>query len=142
MHKLSAVFGKEMITLARRKRHYFARALVLFGLLLLAGVPLFVVCLVFGGVTPIEVASAYVGLTGLMLFCCGIGLYFSTISQRSYATLMSTYATVARCNRVDGQCLPADHWGGAAPDGSHLPRVVRVAFSHWHLFRVLYGLAR
>ncbi len=38
MRLLSAVFRKEMVTLARRKRHYFARALILGSLLTVIGV--------------------------------------------------------------------------------------------------------
>jgi ABC-type transport system involved in multi-copper enzyme maturation permease subunit len=60
---------------------------------------------VFGGVSPDEVIMAYIGLLGLMLFCCGVGLYASTLCQRSHVALISTYVIVGVFLLV-----AYDHW--------------------------------
>lgn len=86
--------------------------LALFGLLLLAGAPLMLVCLAFGGVTPIEIALGYAGVLGVMLFCCGVGLYFSTVNQSSHTAMIATYAVVAVFVVVGGHAASSSGWLG------------------------------
>lgn len=68
--------------------------ILLMVLLLLSGVPLFLALLALGGIEPRQILSAYGGILSVLLFCSGVGLFFSTLLNRMHTALMATYATL------------------------------------------------
>ena len=66
----------------------------LVGLLLLSCLPVFFALLVFGGITPDQIATAYLSILGTMLFCSGIGLFFSTVMNRMHTALIASFSTI------------------------------------------------
>jgi ABC-type transport system involved in multi-copper enzyme maturation permease subunit len=68
--------------------------IALMALLLLSGLPVMMVFLAFGGVTPWQIGMSYVTIFATMLFCCGAGLYVSTVSSRMTSALVGTYAVL------------------------------------------------
>jgi len=63
-------------------------------LLLVSVLPLFLVLLTFGGIQLSDIGDAYAAIFSTILFCSGLGLFFSTVMRKLYSALMATYATM------------------------------------------------
>jgi len=68
--------------------------IVLLGLLLLSGLPIFLALLAFGGIEPAFVLNSYAWMFGIMFACGGIGLFYSTRLNKTHTAMMATYATM------------------------------------------------
>lgn len=69
--------------------------MLLMGLLLLSGLPLFLVLLAFRGITPGQPFIVFTVIISTMLFCSGVGVLISSLTTKIHTALLTTYGILA-----------------------------------------------
>lgn len=64
------------------------------GLLLIAGLPLYSVVFLFGGVSPMQLVSIFIFYFITMIAIGSIGIFFSTVLKRTITAMITTYSAM------------------------------------------------
>ena len=64
------------------------------GLLLIAGLPIYSIVFLFGGVSPVQLVTIFFFYFVTMLAIGSIGIYFSTVTKRTITSMIATYGAM------------------------------------------------